>query len=114
MEVPLDMGRDELRRHLREGTSPTGSVLKHEPLPFEPLRPYYWNSKRGGRSPVSCQWMFSCPMLRADGRCGVYEQRPDVCRKYEPGTDRMCAEFEGSWKGLLRIRGTANVPKGVK
>jgi len=26
------------------------------------------------------------------GRCSVYEARPKLCRRFEPGTDSLCAE----------------------
>lgn len=35
-------------------------------------------------------WLFQCTALQADGRCGIYERRPDFCRIYEPGTDWLC------------------------
>lgn len=33
---------------------------------------------------------YSCGELRVDGRCGVYEDRPQLCRDYAPGQDAMC------------------------
>jgi Fe-S-cluster containining protein len=38
-------------------------------------------------------WRFWCPNLLPSGRCGDYENRPSVCRDYEPGEDRLCAEY---------------------
>jgi Fe-S-cluster containining protein len=37
----------------------------------------------------------SCDKLDKDGRCGDYENRPNVCRVYEPLSDNLCAEFVG-------------------
>lgn len=34
---------------------------------------------------------YSCGHLTADGRCGIYEDRPDTCRLYTPGTSDLCA-----------------------
>ncbi|MGL4370516.1 MAG: YkgJ family cysteine cluster protein [Spirochaetota bacterium] len=34
-----------------------------------------------------------CEKLLPDGRCGIYEKRPSICREYPP-KDREC-EFEG-------------------
>lgn len=33
-----------------------------------------------------------CPHLREDNLCAVYENRPDVCRSYEP--DEVCKQIE--------------------
>jgi Fe-S-cluster containining protein len=32
-----------------------------------------------------------CTKLTDDGRCGIYEERPDVCREFAPG-NRHCLE----------------------
>lgn len=40
-------------------------------------------------------WRFWCPMLGADGRCTDYENRPQLCRDYEPGTDLICFHTGG-------------------
>lgn len=34
--------------------------------------------------------LFRCTMLEPDGRCGIYESRPKLCRDYKPGSDPMC------------------------
>lgn len=34
---------------------------------------------------------WSCPKLDSRGRCSIYEQRPQLCRDFEPGSDpEMC------------------------
>lgn len=33
----------------------------------------------------------ACPFLKEDKLCRVYETRPEVCRKFEPGSDQ-CIE----------------------
>jgi len=55
-----------------------------------PFLPFY--KRPGGR------WLFWCPRLGRDGRCTDYENRPALCRSYEPGTDPLCAE----WDGVIR------------
>jgi Fe-S-cluster containining protein len=38
-----------------------------------------------------------CPFLYSEGsnwRCSIYETRPLVCRKYQPGSSELCAQFE--------------------
>lgn len=36
---------------------------------------------------------FSCPILKPDGRCGDYANRPQLCRDYRAGSDGICAMF---------------------
>ncbi len=38
---------------------------------------------------------WSCRNLLPSGRCGDYENRPQLCRNYQPGQDAMCVEFKG-------------------
>lgn len=38
-------------------------------------------------------WQFSCPKLGPDGRCTIYETRPDTCRVFEPGSDPICVLY---------------------
>lgn len=48
-------------------------------LPFMPL----WRKPSG-------VWLFWCPLLTRDGRCGDYDHRPAVCRDFEAGSDSLC------------------------
>ena len=38
-----------------------------------------------------------CERLRADGRCGLYERRPRICRRYGTGEAR-CEYFETPYR----------------
>lgn len=49
----------------------------------QPLMPLYQRVSDG------C-WYFWCPELTREGRCGDYPNRPDLCRSYEPMSDRLC------------------------
>lgn len=41
---------------------------------------------------VDGYWLFGCPMLDWDtGRCTDYENRPTLCREYQPMSDPLCA-----------------------
>jgi Fe-S-cluster containining protein len=44
-------------------------------------------------------WRWSCPALQRDGRCGIYESRPHVCRKFEPASDAICVHYQGAESG---------------
>lgn len=39
------------------------------------------------------EYRYGCYALQPDGRCGIYEDRPKLCRDYEPGTDPMCVHY---------------------
>lgn len=49
-------------------------------LPFMPL----WRTR-------AHHWLYWCPLLGRDGRCTDYENRPDLCRTYQAGSDMLCA-----------------------
>lgn len=34
-----------------------------------------------------------------DGRCGDYENRPALCRSFEPQSEALCVHFNGSEAG---------------
>src|SRR4051794_11155545 len=64
-------------------------MLARRKLPFVPIE------KRGicvdkntGRTYSS--YNYSCTKLQEDGRCGDNENRPQLCRDYQPGTDNLC------------------------
>ena len=40
-------------------------------------------------------WLFTCPELNAEGRCSVYENRPQLCRDFKAGSDPLCVYYEG-------------------
>ncbi len=65
---------------------------KRNGLPFIPLEPYKGESEFGWTDDkVGIRW--TCKNLTPEGRCGDYENRPNLCRIYEPGSDRLCAVY---------------------
>jgi Fe-S-cluster containining protein len=38
-------------------------------------------------------WQFSCSALDRNGRCSIYAERPDLCRRYRPGQDGLCVHY---------------------
>lgn len=50
-----------------------------------------------GREYVRHVW--GCPKLDGAGRCTIYDDRPDLCRRFEPGSDRLCVHFGGAEAG---------------
>lgn len=60
--------------------------------PFKPLERWgQWTVESGpeaGRTYSA--WLYACSKLSADGKCTIYDERPDLCRQYEPLTDHLC------------------------
>lgn len=56
----------------------------HHGLPFVP-----------GEQKLDGTWYYSCTQLQKDGRCGIYEERPDLCRRYDAGSDPLCVHYWG-------------------
>jgi Fe-S-cluster containining protein len=70
-------------------------VRKHG-LPFVPkIPPEQRSAEEGG----GWRFRFSCPWLQGDGRCGHYEDRPDLCRTFEPQDDGLCVYSHGTEAG---------------
>lgn len=77
-----DQGVDGIREQVRE----LG-------LPFEPLEKFEgpWIDQESGRPYET--WALTCPKLGPDGRCTIYEDRPDLCRRYEAASDGLCVHY---------------------
>ncbi len=77
-EVRTGTTRDEARRQ-----------MEAKGWPFEPLdhRPFEMDGQ------WIDAWTFFCTKLLPNGRCGVYEDRPQLCRDYEPGSDALCVYY---------------------
>jgi Fe-S-cluster containining protein len=63
--------------------------LAGEPMPWIPLGPGQKKFDREGRE--YSHWRFDCPKLGPDGRCTIYENRPQACRTFVPGSTEVCA-----------------------
>lgn len=51
-------------------------------LPFRPLR-----------QTEEARWRWWCTNLLPSGRCGDYENRPEVCRIFVAGSDPLCVHY---------------------
>jgi Fe-S-cluster containining protein len=60
-------------------------------LPFIPLETYVSEHPDQVDGYVGIRW--TCKNLTPEGRCGDYENRPNLCRIYEPGQDKLCAVY---------------------
>lgn len=50
-------------------------------------------------TPEGVRWRFSCSALTREGRCSIYLDRPDLCRRYEAGKDDLCVHSHGTEAG---------------
>lgn len=67
-------------------------------LPFEPVVEIgRWTDEESGREYAN--YLYRCTKLLPNGRCGIYEDRPDLCRRYEPASDRLCVHYLGAESG---------------
>lgn len=101
---PADMPRAEVYQHTAEGTDPWGGSNTTEETPqFQPIRISGRYSDEGQHKPHGVSWSFSCDWLGEDGRCTDYKNRPKLCRSYKPKSDLLCIEYDGSFKGVMRL-----------
>lgn len=57
-------------------------------LDFTPARPEEIRTAADGRK--YCTVLFDCSHVTNNGRCSIYDARPDLCRKYRPLSDDLC------------------------
>lgn len=38
--------------------------------------------------------IFTCPKLGNDGRCTIYNERPILCRDFEPASNELCVYYK--------------------
>ena len=66
--------------------------------PFEVLKvDEKFTDKKTGREYGTV--VFKCKNLTAEGRCGDYENRPLLCKSYEPRSDNLCVHYQGAESG---------------
>lgn len=64
------------------------AFLDDEKLPFTPLRVIEEVTYEDGT--VGVIPIFGCTHVTAEGRCSIYETRPETCRIFVPGSDHLC------------------------
>lgn len=62
---------------------------------FRPVRPYPLHEGE-----EQTQVLFACDRLGTDGRCMQYDDRPDVCRIFDAGSDALCVKRAPMLKGI--------------
>ena len=69
------------------------SSMKKHGLPFRSLEVTgEWSDEDGTWQ----EHTWYCPKLGDDGRCTIYEDRPDICRNFEPRMDQLCVHYGGA------------------
>jgi len=68
-------------------------ILRILKVPFKPLM----IDKKGN-------WLFWCPNLKINGKCGDYEYRPKLCKDYKEATGKMCIYSEKCTQSTLSIK----------
>lgn len=58
-------------------------------LPFLPIAALSTHTDAESGRTYS-KWSMGCPRLGGDGRCTDYENRPQLCRDFEVGSDTLC------------------------
>jgi Fe-S-cluster containining protein len=68
-------------------------VVRESGLPFQPIsKADTWLDEESGRTYSTYE--YKCPKLdHGTGRCTIYEDRPQLCRTYEPRQDGLCVHF---------------------
>lgn len=69
------------------------AMVRDRNLPWCPIRCAERAADADGK--MWARWFFACEALGPDGRCTIYESRPDICRRYEAGSDWLCAMYPG-------------------
>jgi len=78
VEVPNERGPAAFLAELRD---PDGRRY--------PFVPYDIGESRDGHT----LYRWNCPKLGVNGRCTIYEDRPNVCRIFEPLSAGLCVHF---------------------
>lgn len=81
--------------------------LRARGLPFVSVAKHgTWKDEESGRT--YSEHVYSCPVLTSDGRCGDYDNRPEVCRIFEPASDGLCVHYGGAEAGDYVAPATGN------
>lgn len=76
---------------LDEGKAGMQEVLNDKGLPFVPEAPVpHQQLKEPETGREYGYWWFSCPHLDSTGRCGIYLNRPQLCKDFQPYSDQLC------------------------
>ncbi len=93
--TPNEGGFEKVHK-VSEGEQAVVEWLAKHHLPFDPLKIRDTSDSAVGKVAA---WYYRCPHLGPEGRCGIYESRPDLCRSFEPQSDELCIHYHGTEAG---------------
>ena len=71
------------------------AIVDHN-LPFKVIGAYWPKTENYYVAPI-----YGCDHLTSDGRCGIYESRPQVCRAFVPMSAPLCILYDKDLKEAL-------------
>lgn len=78
-----------------EGKDTVAKHIKRRKWPFIATETGRFIDKDSGKEYAS--YKFHCPHLTAKGRCAIWQQRPKICRDFEPaGGSPLCIHSHGA------------------
>jgi Fe-S-cluster containining protein len=82
------------RIHLSGGSGmkAIGEPMSHERAEHLALEYGLWMMRPAHQNDDG-RWQWNCTQLGPDGRCQIYEDRPELCRSYRPGQDGLCVHY---------------------
>lgn len=91
----LSGGGQSLPSAIERAAAGIGEPMSHERAEHMAMRFGLWMF-RPAHQLADGRWEWACSQLGPDGRCQIYEDRPQLCRDYRPGQDGLCVHF---WAG---------------
>lgn len=87
VDDPLWNVRDEPYTQMTDGETPSVLASFREPLLSDETGRQYGYAE------------FVCTKLLPNGRCGIYQDRPQLCKSFEPGSTELCVHYRGAEGG---------------
>ena len=96
-EVCLDPGAC-CKKIFLSGRNPETGERMEQPMSFEKAEhmamgaglPFYPSEQRPDGT-----WNWTCTQILSNGRCGIYESRPQLCKDYAAGSSPLCVHYAG-------------------
>jgi len=105
-ETCIDPGHCCRDLHLTGGSVVDPTDRADVPMSFEAAEHFAMRSRlpfRPFRQHEDGTWRWWCTALGPDGRCTVYETRPQLCRDYRAGSDGLCVHYWPDSAGGLAV-----------
>lgn len=90
---PLSQGGFEVTFWEGSWKKDVETFLKEKKLPFIPVKIHAYYQTKEFFKYVTV--VYSCPKVTPEGRCSIYKDRPDLCKRYLPGESDICCFYKG-------------------